>query len=324
MKTVGSILKKAREEKGLSHKEIFQAIKIHPRFLKALEGGDWSVFFGGVHAKGFLRNYAEYLGLNLDEVSAFFRREYDEKENSKKIKSAIKPLSAPRLVATPGLVLATATAVFVTLFFGYIIYQYRSFAGAPILILDQPSTDLTVSDPLLNVVGRTDPDAAIFLNGQEISTGERGTFSAHITLAEGVNTLNFIAKNKLGKENKVSRTVVVRPEPPSATSQRQVQGGSEAAEVAGIEATESAKTKVYEGLEIELRIGPNAAWTSIEADGSEVFEGVIAAGVSKIFSAKEKIFLKSGNAGSTKVFVNGEEQEPLGDEGKVVEHEYSR
>ena len=318
MKTVGSILKKAREEKSLSHKEIFQVIKIHPRFLKALEEGDWSIFSGGVHAKGFLKNYAEYLGLGIDEVLAFFRREYDEEKNNKKIRSATKPLSAPRLVVTPGLVLAAATAVFVTLFFSYIIYQYRSFAGAPILILDQPRTDLTVSDPLLNVVGRTDPDAAIFLNGQEISTGERGTFSAHITLAEGVNTLNFIAKNKLGKENKVSRTVVVRPEPPSA------KGGSEAAEVAGIEATESAKTKVYEGLEVEVQIGPNAAWISIEADGSEVFEGVLAAGVSKKFSAQEKIFLKSGNAGSTKILVNGEEEESLGDEGKVVEHEYSR
>ena len=210
MKTVGSILKKAREEKGLSHKEVFQIIKIHPRFLEALEKSDWDVFSSGVHAKGFLKNYAEYLGLNVDEILAFFRRDYDEKKNNKKIKSTIRPLSAPRLVVTPGLVLAVATAVFVTLFFGYIIYQYRSFAGAPILILDQPQADLTVSDPLLNVVGRTDPDAAVFLNGQEISTGERGTFSAHITLAEGVNTLNFIAKNKLGKENKVTRTVVVR------------------------------------------------------------------------------------------------------------------
>ena len=210
MKTVGSILKKAREERGLSHKEVFQIIKIHPRFLEALEKSDWDVFSSGVHAKGFLKNYAEYLGLNLEEVSAFFRREYDEKKNNKKIKGTIRPLSAPRLVVTPGVVLATATAVFVTLFFGYIIYQYRSFAGAPILIIDQPQTDLTVSDSLLNVVGRTDPDASVSLNGQELGTGEKGTFSAHITLAEGVNTLNFIAKNKLGKENKVTRTVVVR------------------------------------------------------------------------------------------------------------------
>ena len=228
-------MKKAREERGLSHKEIFQVIKIHPRFLQALEESDWDVFSSGVHAKGFLKNYAEYLGLSIDEILAFFRREYDEKKNNKKIKSVIRPLSAPRLVVTPGLILATATVVFVTLFFGYVIYQYRSFAGAPILIIDQPQTDLTVSDPLLSVVGRTDPDAAVFLNGQEISTGERGTFSAHITLAEGVNTLNFIAKNKLGKESKITRTVVVRPEPPEAVSVPSVAGKS------SVEATKSAE-----------------------------------------------------------------------------------
>jgi len=231
MKTVGTILKKAREERGLSHKEIFQIIKIHPRFLEALEKSDWGVFSSGVHAKGFLKNYAEYLGLSVDEILAFFRRDYDEKKNSNKIKSTIKPLSTPRLVATPGLVLATITIVFVTLFFGYIIYQYRSFAGAPILILDQPQTDITVSDSLLNVVGRTDPDAVVSLNGQEIGVGERGTFSTHITLAEGVNTLNFIAKNKLGKEHKVTRTVVVR----LPTIQEP--------EVAGTETTESGQPK---------------------------------------------------------------------------------
>jgi len=224
MRTVGSILKKEREKKGLSHKEIFQIIKIHPRFLEALEESDWSVFSSNVHAKGFLKNYTEYLELNLDEILAFFRREYDEKKNGKKIKNIIKPLSAPRLMLTPGLVLATATLAFVTLFFGYVIYQYRSFAGAPILIIDQPRTDLTVSDLLLNVVGRTDPDADIFLNGQQINLGGKGTFSTNITLAEGVNTLNFIAENKLGKTNKVTRTVVVRSEPPEAVSIPKVAG----------------------------------------------------------------------------------------------------
>lgn len=230
MKTVGSILKKGREKKGLSYKDVFQATKIHPRFLSALEEGNWSAFSSAVHAKGFLKNYAEYLGLNTDDVLAFFRREYDEKENQKRLKNFIKPLSAPRLVITPGLVLATATIIFLTLFFGYVIYQYRSFAGAPILIIDEPRTDLTVSDPLLNIVGRTDPDATVSLNGQKITAGEKGTFSAHITLAEGVNTLNFVAENKLGKENKVTRTVVLRPEPPKVAGSEDLPAGRQATE----------------------------------------------------------------------------------------------
>lgn len=228
MKTVGSILKKAREKKELSHKEVFQAIKIHPRFLSALEEGDWGIFSSAVHAKGFLKNYADFLGLNVDEALAFFRREYDEKENQKRLKNFIKPLSTPRLVITPGLILATTTIIFLTLFFGYVIYQYRSFAGAPILIIDEPRTDLTTSETVFNIVGRTDPDAEVSLNGQKIILGEKGIFSAHITLAEGVNTLNFVAENKLGKTNKVTRAVVLRSEPPK---------------VAGSETTESGQPK---------------------------------------------------------------------------------
>ena len=315
MKTVGSILKKARERKGLKHKEIFQAIKIHPRFLEALEKGDWSVFSSSVHAKGFLKNYAEFLGLNVDEVLAFFRREYDESKNQKKLKAFVKPLAAPRVIITPGLVLTTATIVFVTLFLGYIIYQYRSFAGAPILIIDQPAIDLTTSDPLLNIVGRTDPDAEVFLNGQQVTTGERGTFSTHVTLAEGVNILNFVAKNKLGKERRVTRTVVVRPGPSETASVPVAESGE-------VEATTAAKLKAEEGVKIEVQIGPNAAWLKVAADGSEVFGGLVAAGVRKTFEAKEKILLRTGNAGSTKVFINGVEQESLGEEGEVIEHEY--
>lgn len=312
MKTVGSILKNAREKKGLSHKEIFQVIKIHPRFLQALEASSWGTFASSVHAKGFLKNYAEYLGLNVDEVLAFFRREYNEKQSGQTLKNVIRPLATPRLVVTPGLVLTIATLLFVTVFLGYVIYQYRSFAGAPILIIDEPRTDLTTADPLLNVVGRTDPDATISLNGQQINVGEKGTFSAHLTLAEGVNTLNFTAENKLGRKNKVTRTVVVRPAAPLATEQGQV------------EATAAAKPKIYEGIEVAVRVGPNTAWLTVRADGREVFEGLLAAGVSKTFTAEEKIFLRTGNAGSTKVLVNGVEQESLGKEGEVAEHEYQK
>jgi len=207
-------LKKAREERGLSHKEIFQTIKIHPRFLQALEESNWSVFSSGVHAKGFLKNYTEYLGLNPGEVLAFFRREYDERADDSRAKKVVRPLAVPRLVITPGLILATATVFFVILFFGYVIYQYHSFAGAPLLIIEQPPVDLTASDPLLNVVGRADPDATVFLNGQEITNDEQGKFSTQITLSEGVNALNFVARNKLGRESVVARTVVLRNSAP--------------------------------------------------------------------------------------------------------------
>ena len=49
--------------------------KIRARYLGALERGDYKELPGAVYTKGFLRNYALYLGLDPDEVLVQWRRE---------------------------------------------------------------------------------------------------------------------------------------------------------------------------------------------------------------------------------------------------------
>lgn len=305
MKTVGSILKKARQSQGLDYKKIGVDTKIPPKFLKALEESDWSKFSSPIYAKGFLKNYAGYLGLKINDVLAFWRREYHDSGIKQSLKNNVKPLNTPRFVVTPGVAVSAISTLSILLFFGYLFYQYHSFAGAPLLIVDQPKEDLTTTETVLDVAGRTDRDAQVFINGQKISLGEKGTFSANLTLAAGINTINIQSQNKLGRKSTVSRTVIV-------------EGRKEAA-------TESAKTKpTVEGLNVEVKIGPNASWLEVIADGGRVFEGLLVAGREKVFTAKETLLLKTGNAGSTKVFVNGQPQELLGNEGGVAEHEYKR
>ena len=59
MKTVDQILKKARLEKGLSIEEASQKLKIHPKFLEALESGNYEVFAHPLHIKGFLKKFTK-------------------------------------------------------------------------------------------------------------------------------------------------------------------------------------------------------------------------------------------------------------------------
>lgn len=61
---IGELLRRRREELGLSLRDAQTATKIRWRYLEALERGDDSVIPGYVYAKGFLRTYAEYLGLD--------------------------------------------------------------------------------------------------------------------------------------------------------------------------------------------------------------------------------------------------------------------
>lgn len=61
---IGEMLRRVREEKGLSPEEVQAETKIRLRYLQALESGDESVIPGEVYYKGFLRFYANHLGLD--------------------------------------------------------------------------------------------------------------------------------------------------------------------------------------------------------------------------------------------------------------------
>src|SRR5919201_1937524 len=68
----------ARERKGVDLTRAERDTKIRARYLSALERGDYRELPGAVYTKGFLRNYAIYLGLDPDDVLEQWRRERGE------------------------------------------------------------------------------------------------------------------------------------------------------------------------------------------------------------------------------------------------------
>ncbi len=70
MPTVGSQLRAARQARHLTLEEISKAIRVRVPYLEALEADDLSRLPSAVHARGFLRLYADYLGLDLAELIA--------------------------------------------------------------------------------------------------------------------------------------------------------------------------------------------------------------------------------------------------------------
>jgi len=73
MGSIGETLRAARETKGVSLQQAEEDTKIRKRYLEALEDEDYDIIPGRVYAKGFLRNYADYLGLNPDEMLMEFK-----------------------------------------------------------------------------------------------------------------------------------------------------------------------------------------------------------------------------------------------------------
>lgn len=68
MGIIGDELRIVREKKGLSLLDVEEGTKIRAKYLEAIENEDFDIIPGKVYIKGFLKNYAEYLGLDSHEL----------------------------------------------------------------------------------------------------------------------------------------------------------------------------------------------------------------------------------------------------------------
>jgi cytoskeleton protein RodZ len=66
---IGALLEQKRQEKGLSLRDVEQATKIRTRYLEGLEREDYSVLPDAVYVQGFLKTYANFLGLDGERLS---------------------------------------------------------------------------------------------------------------------------------------------------------------------------------------------------------------------------------------------------------------
>src|SRR3989344_8992192 len=98
MRTVAEVFIEERKKRGLSLEEVQRQTKIRKSILELLEKGDYDSLPPPTFIKGLIRNYGEFLGLDVNELLALFRREYDERKNPKSPKTEYKH---SRFVLTP-------------------------------------------------------------------------------------------------------------------------------------------------------------------------------------------------------------------------------
>lgn len=67
---VGNILRTEREKKNYSIEDVAEHLKINPRYIRALENGDFESLPHLAYVKGFIRSYANFLGIPQDEIQA--------------------------------------------------------------------------------------------------------------------------------------------------------------------------------------------------------------------------------------------------------------
>ncbi len=211
---VGEILRTVREEKQRTLSQVASAIHVREENLHRLEEGYYQDLPADVYVKGFLRSYAEYLGLNESKILRLYNKErgiqehLEEKQadKSQQPKNIHSPLLIPRLVKTAVIVAVLMIAVF------YLVWQFRNFSRNPSLSIAEPANDITVSEEKIAFSGTADQESVLMINGQEVFVDEEGTFQEYIYLQNGLNTITVVVRDRQGRESSLTRKILYIPE----------------------------------------------------------------------------------------------------------------
>ena len=212
MRTVGDILKEARLAKGLTLEEVEVATKIRAKFLAAMEADDFRRLPTPSIVRGFVYNYSEFLGLNSQTVLAFLRRQTTDVPKASLLpKGMAQSLNRSAFQLTPGKFLALLLGSLVAIFLIYLGLQYRQISQPPHLTLDSPKDQLVTNDKRVEIIGKTDSDATIVINGVSTLVRSDGRFFDQVSLESGVNKITIIATSRFGKTSTVTRDVGYQP-----------------------------------------------------------------------------------------------------------------
>jgi cytoskeletal protein RodZ len=209
MKTVGQILKETRVKKAVDFEEIEKKTKIRTKYLQAIENDDYQQLPGGkVVARGFIKNYGEYLGLSSKNLLASFRRDFGQEQKGQVLPRGIyRPLGKIGFSWTPKATIMAIVLFFFCLFLSFLGYEFFLFLGPPKLQLTTPSENQVVQASVIEVKGKSDNDASVYLNEALISLDEEGNFSELINLTPGENLIRVEAVSRRGKKSVIERKV---------------------------------------------------------------------------------------------------------------------
>lgn len=194
----GDCLKEKRKEMGFSLKDISEKINIREKYLFYLEENEFSKLLPEVYLKGFIKKYADFLNLDLDEIFNLYKKE-------RNLISFKKPKSSKKFffIITPNLIFKIVLFLVVLSIFSYLFFQFFNFILPPFLQIENPkSKKITISSETLKISGKTSPNAKLFIDEKECFLKKDGSFEKEIELEKGLNTITIFARNKIGKERK--------------------------------------------------------------------------------------------------------------------------
>ena len=282
-------LRRAREAAGLDEESICQKTKIHPKFIRALEAGQYDVLPSSTHVRSFAVAYAKVC-------------EADEVEVLKLVAQATgrEPVNAvPETAPSP---------------------EAAALAAPPRLGNLRRAPELEQDD---QVEGRWSLWAgmalgvAVLLWALTQLTAPRQSGDAVEKVP--VDSSSVVESKAPGKTEakKVAAEKKSRPQlvPPSKKESTRVSSSDKTSGAAGMAVAAGATGQGDQNITLRSR---RDCWLVVELDGKRLPVVILAAEEKKVFYFKDKLVLLAGNAGALKGWYNGDSVGWLGDLGQRV------
>ena len=146
MASLGQDLKRERELRGISLKEISSSTKISLRFLQALEEDRLDILPGNFFIKAILRTYAKFIGLEEDYVlNKYYEASLEQEQSleSKQTKRKTRPAVTKNIRK---LIYASALIIILLLFLFFLYYLFflKKQTSPP---TEEPTVEPTTEPP---------------------------------------------------------------------------------------------------------------------------------------------------------------------------------
>ena len=188
------ILKNAREDKDLSLEEVSKKLKISLKYLHAIEGEQKSGFPAEPYCSLIIKDYANFLGLNGEDIISLFRRDFASNQKTPIINSS-------KFSFTPQHTFKIATTAVVFIFIAYIFNEYVKFNRPPELKVDWP-----IASAASEISGTTDSESTVRINNDLIIVDSSGKFHKNINLSKPDTKVVIESKSPSGKTTVVEKT----------------------------------------------------------------------------------------------------------------------
>lgn len=284
MPEVGQMLREARERKRVSLEEAESELKIRQKFLAALENNQRNGVLPEIYMRGFLKNYARYLGLDAAQILTVYggRLEPQPVLPPPPPPATSFQLTAPVKVHTPQPKLPS-------------ISLYRT--------LQPLMRPLAIGVLVVVLIG--------------------GMVGAAVKLARGAGQLSPAQATAVWAQTRVIQpgkavAAAVTPQPTETPTVTPTPLPTNTPTI-----TPTPTPVIYTGVDIEL-VFNERSWLQVHTDGRKVFEGILEAGLRKSWHGDDIVQVRAGNAGGVEALVNGTSVGLLGEKAQVVDMEWQK